>query len=116
MSQPTPELFIDTVFAYQKTAAIKAAIDLGLFTAIGKDAKPVQAISQDTGAAARGVRILCDYLTVQGFLNKVDGRYQLTCRCANMLKRRDLQILLRSTQASLPGSLAQCQLTISPGY
>jgi hypothetical protein len=39
MSHPTPELFIDNVFAYQKTAAIKAAIGLGLFSAIGKDAK-----------------------------------------------------------------------------
>jgi hypothetical protein len=31
MSQPTPKLFIDTVFAYQKTAAIEVAIGLGLF-------------------------------------------------------------------------------------
>jgi predicted nicotinamide N-methyase len=78
MSQPTPELFIDTVFAYQKTAAIKAAIDLGLFTAIGAGAKTVDAISRQTGAAPKGIRVLCDYLTVQGFLKKADGRYQTT--------------------------------------
>jgi predicted nicotinamide N-methyase len=78
VDHPTPELFIDTVFAYQKTAAIKAALGLGLFTAIGKNAKSVQAISQGTGAAPRGIRILCDYLAVQGFLRKLDGRYELT--------------------------------------
>jgi 2-polyprenyl-3-methyl-5-hydroxy-6-metoxy-1,4-benzoquinol methylase len=78
MSHPTPELFIDNVFAYQKTAAIKAAIGLGLFSAIGKDAKTVEAISQETRAASRGIRILCDYLTVQGFLKKLDGRYETT--------------------------------------
>jgi 2-polyprenyl-3-methyl-5-hydroxy-6-metoxy-1,4-benzoquinol methylase len=78
VNQPTPELFIDTVFAYQKTAAIKAAIGLGLFTAISKNARTVQAIAEQTGAAPRGIRILCDYLTVQGFLRKLNGRYELT--------------------------------------
>jgi hypothetical protein len=78
VDQPTPELFIDTVFAYQKTAAIKTAIGLGLFTAIGKNAKTVHVISQETGAAPRGIRILCDYLTVQGFLRKLNGNYELT--------------------------------------
>jgi hypothetical protein len=50
MSEPTPELFVDTVFAYHKTAAVKAAIDLGLFTAIGTDAKTIEAIGKETGA------------------------------------------------------------------
>ncbi len=35
-SQPSPELFFDTITAYQKTAALKAAVDLNLFTAIGR--------------------------------------------------------------------------------
>jgi predicted ester cyclase/2-polyprenyl-3-methyl-5-hydroxy-6-metoxy-1,4-benzoquinol methylase len=78
MSQPTPELFIDTVFAYQKTAAIKAAIGLGMFTAIGNEAKTVEAISKSMGAAPKGVRVLCDYLTVQGFFKKQGDRYELT--------------------------------------
>jgi hypothetical protein len=61
MSQPAPDLFIDTAFAYQKTGAIKAAIGLGIFTAIGNEAKTVGAISKSTGAAPKGVRVLCDY-------------------------------------------------------
>jgi 2-polyprenyl-3-methyl-5-hydroxy-6-metoxy-1,4-benzoquinol methylase len=76
MSQPTPELFIDTVFAYQKTLAIKAAIELGLFTAIGAGAETVDAISRQTGATPKGIRVLCDYLTVQGFLKKGGDHYE----------------------------------------
>jgi hypothetical protein len=30
---PSPDLFFDTVQAYQRTAALRAAIELGLFTA-----------------------------------------------------------------------------------
>jgi 2-polyprenyl-3-methyl-5-hydroxy-6-metoxy-1,4-benzoquinol methylase len=67
---------IDAVFAYQKTAAIKAAIGLGLFTAIGAGAKTVDAISWQTGAAPKGIRVLCDYLTVQGFLKKEGDHYE----------------------------------------
>jgi predicted nicotinamide N-methyase len=78
MSQPTPELFVDTVFAYQKTAAIKAAIGVGLFTAIGTDAKTIEAIAKETGASPKGIRILCDYLTVQGFLKKLGDCYEST--------------------------------------
>ena len=78
MSQPTPELFVDTVFAYQKTAAIKAAIGVGLFTAIGNEAKTIEAIAKETGSSPKGIRILCDYLTVQGFLKKVGDRYEST--------------------------------------
>src|SRR6516165_1826878 len=85
MSEPTPELFVDTVFAYQKTAAIKAAIGLGLFTAIGTDAKTIEAIAKETGAAPKGIRILCDYLTVQGFLKKLGDRYEATAATQTFL-------------------------------
>jgi predicted nicotinamide N-methyase len=78
MGQPTPELFVDTVFAYQKTAAIKAAIGVRLFTAIGTDAKTIEAIAKETGASPKGIRVLCDYLTVQGFLKKLGDCYEAT--------------------------------------
>jgi hypothetical protein len=37
LSDIAPDRFIDNVFAYQKTAAVKAAIELDLFSAIGDD-------------------------------------------------------------------------------
>jgi len=32
---PSPQLFFETINAFQRTAALKAGINLGLFTAIG---------------------------------------------------------------------------------
>jgi hypothetical protein len=58
MSEPTPELFVDTAFAYQKTAAIKAAIGVGLFTAIGTESKTAAEIAKAIGASPKGIRIL----------------------------------------------------------
>jgi hypothetical protein len=88
MSEPTPELFVDTAFAYQKTAAIKAAIGVGLFTAIGTEAKTIEAIAKETGASPKGIRILCDYLTVQGFLKKLEDRYESTAATQMFLSSR----------------------------
>jgi 2-polyprenyl-3-methyl-5-hydroxy-6-metoxy-1,4-benzoquinol methylase len=88
MSDATPALFVDAVMSYQKTAAIKAAIGLDLFTAIGAGAETVDAIAEKTGAAPRGIRILCDYLTVQGFLHKSGDRYQSTASTQTFLDSR----------------------------
>ena len=37
MSAPSPDLFLDAALGYQKTASIKAAIALDLFTAIAQE-------------------------------------------------------------------------------
>src|SRR5687767_12048187 len=76
--QPSPLLFFDTITAYQKTAVIKAAVELDVFSAIGAGATTVPEIASKIDASERGTRILCDYLTVLGFLTKEDGRYALT--------------------------------------
>lgn len=75
---PSPELFFDTVQAYQRTAALRAAIELDLFTAIDDGAQTVPAIAQRIQSSERGTRILCDHLTIVGFLIKQGDRYQLT--------------------------------------
>ncbi len=71
-------LFFETVNSYQRSAAIKAAIELGLFTAIADGAETAQEIAEKCGASERGTRILCDYLTIKGFLNKHGQSYSLT--------------------------------------
>ena len=78
MSAPSPDLFLDAALGYQKTAAIKAAIALDLFTAIAQEGGVLDRVSARVGATSRGVRILCDYLTVHGFLQKHDGNYGLS--------------------------------------
>lgn len=85
---PSPDLFFDTVQAYQRTAALRAAIELDLFTAIGDGAHTVAAMAERCNASERGTRILCDYLTIIGFLTKTDGTYQLTADSAVFLSTR----------------------------
>lgn len=73
----SPELVVDALFACRKTAAIRAAIELDLFTHIG-EGKTAALLASATGASERGVRILCDYLVVHGFLRKESGQYRMT--------------------------------------
>lgn len=84
---PSPILFFETVNAYQRSAAIKAAIELDLFTKLAEGQQSARELAQATGAQERGVRILCDYLAVLGFLTKQDGRYGLTHDSATFLDR-----------------------------
>jgi len=86
-SQPSPELFLDTVRGFQRTAALKGALDLDLFSAIGDGRQTAERLAERCGASPRGVRILCDYLTILGFLTKQDGRYGLTPESAMFLDR-----------------------------
>ena len=88
LPQPSPTLFFETLNAYQRTAALKAAIDLDLFTAIGEGITAPKSLATRCAAAERGVRILCDYLTVVGFLTKGESGYSLTPDSAMFLDRR----------------------------
>jgi SAM-dependent methyltransferase len=86
--QPTPMLFFDTLNSYQRSEALKAAIQLDLFTAVGTTNGTSTEIATRCSAAERGVRILCDYLTMIGFLSKEGDRYRLTQDSAAFLDRR----------------------------
>ncbi len=85
---PSPLLFMNTLNAFHGTAALKAAVELDLFTALGEGCASPAEIGTRCNAAERGVRILCDYLTILGFLTKTDGRYQLTRDSGVFLDRR----------------------------
>jgi len=85
---PSPELFFDTAFALQRPAALRAAVDLDVFTAIGDGAGTVAAIAARCAASERGIRILCDFLTTMGFLTKSGGAYALTPDSAFFLTKR----------------------------
>lgn len=85
--QPSPELFFATLTAYQRTAALKAAIELDVFTAIAEGAQTAEAIAEKRNAAPRGLRILCDYLVISGFLTKEQNQYALTLDSSVFLNR-----------------------------
>ncbi len=86
-SKPTPERIFNTMIAFQETEALKAAIELDIFTAIADGANSAGAIAAKTGASERGVRILCDFLTIREFLTKNDEKYALTQEAAIFLNR-----------------------------
>ncbi len=85
--RPSPEHIFGVLTAFQTTAALKAAIQLDIFTAIADGANRANVIAQRVNAAERGVRILCDYMTIQGFLTKTDDRFALTQESAIFLNR-----------------------------
>jgi hypothetical protein len=86
--QPTPALLFDTFNAYQRTQAVKTGIELEIFTAIGEGNTTAKQIAERCGAAERGARILCDFLTIMGFLTKQDNNYGLTPDSAMFLDKR----------------------------
>jgi 2-polyprenyl-3-methyl-5-hydroxy-6-metoxy-1,4-benzoquinol methylase len=85
--RPSPEHIFEALTAFQSSAALKTAIELDVFTAVAEGADRANAIAQRVGAAERGIRILCDYLTIQGFLTKGEDRYALTQESAIFLNR-----------------------------
>jgi ubiquinone/menaquinone biosynthesis C-methylase UbiE len=86
--QPNPARIFDTLNAYQQTAALRAAIDLDIFTTVGEGYTSATALAEKCGASARGARILCDYLVIDGFLTKQEANYGLTPESALFLDRR----------------------------
>jgi 2-polyprenyl-3-methyl-5-hydroxy-6-metoxy-1,4-benzoquinol methylase len=85
--QPSPALFFETINAYQRTQCLKGAIELELFTAIGEGARTAVDIATRCSASERGIRILCDFMVVNGFLTKDDNNYDLTIDSATFLNR-----------------------------
>ena len=84
--------------AFNQAAALKAGIELDVFTAIGEGATEPASLAKRVGGAERGVRILCDSLTVLGFLHKRDGHYALAPDAALFLDRRSPACLSSMSQ------------------
>ncbi|HKX28521.1 MAG TPA: class I SAM-dependent methyltransferase [Blastocatellia bacterium] len=87
-TSPSPERFFGAVTAYQQSAIIKGAIELDLFTAIAEGAATAAALAASRQTSERGMRILCDYLVIIGFLTKAEGQYGLTPESSVFLDRR----------------------------
>jgi ubiquinone/menaquinone biosynthesis C-methylase UbiE len=78
----------ETLRAYQQTAALRAAIELDIFTAIGDGATTAAEIAAKRNVSERGVRILCDTVVTDGFLLKSAGHYSCASDAAVFLDRR----------------------------
>jgi 2-polyprenyl-3-methyl-5-hydroxy-6-metoxy-1,4-benzoquinol methylase len=85
--QPTPERFVNAINAYEQTEAMKTAVELEIFTAIAEGNTTAATIANRCAATERGVRTLCDFLTIHGFLNKEGAQYALAPDSALFLNR-----------------------------
>src|SRR5258708_3569514 len=86
-------IVFETALAYHRTAALTAAVKLDIFSLIGAGSTTVDALALKTDASPRGLRILCDYLTVIGLLQKQDFNYNLTPAAGRFLDRSSPLVL-----------------------
>ena len=86
--QPSPQLFFQTINAHQRTEALKAAIELEVFTAIGEGNTTAAEIAKRCQTSEKGMRVLCDYLATMEMLTKQGNQYALTLDSSVFLDKR----------------------------
>jgi len=96
--QPSPQLFFQTINAHQRTEALKAAIELEVFTAIGEGNTTAAEIAKRCQTSEKGMRVLCDFLTIMQMLTKQGDRYALTLDSATFLDKRSPAYLGGATE------------------
>ena len=63
-------------------------MELGVFDALGEGSLSSAELAGKAGVPERGMRILCDYLAIQGLIAKSEARYAHTATSAAFLDRR----------------------------
>jgi ubiquinone/menaquinone biosynthesis C-methylase UbiE len=96
--QPSPQVFFQTINAHQRTEALKAAIELEVFTAIGEGNTTAPEIAKRCQTSEKGMRVLCDYLTIMEMLTKQDSHYALTLDSSVFLDKRSPAYLGGATE------------------
>lgn len=110
---PSPEHFFATATAYQRSFTLKGAIELDLFTAIAEGRTTVAELAAACQASERGIRILCDYLVIIGFLTKQDGRYGLTQESELFLNRHSPAFLGNAVEFLLSPMMLEAQTDLA---
>src|SRR5690242_17097295 len=87
-AQPNPMAIFQAFSGYQLSMALRAAIELELFTHIADGAITAGELAARSKASERGIRSLCDSLTATNFLTKQNGAYGLTIDSAAFLSKR----------------------------
>ena len=87
-SAPTPAIIFEILLAHQRSAALRTAIELDLFRAVGEGPADAATLATRCSTSQRGMRILCDFLTIIGLLSKQDGVYSHTRTSALFLDPR----------------------------
>src|ERR1700723_1279826 len=87
-NEPNTVLIFDALSGFSRATALKAAIELEVFTLIGAGVSTAAELAKRAQTSPKGMRILCDYMTIQGFLTKQDSAYGLTRDSAVFLDKK----------------------------
>src|SRR5215470_1585816 len=101
-SEASPFRLFQAINGFQLTEAISSAIELDIFTAVAAGHNTAKALAAERRVAERGVRILCDFLVVNGFLRKSGDQYSLS---------EDSAVFLDSRSPAYMGSCVKFLLT-----
>jgi hypothetical protein len=83
-----PGFIFETLLAYQRTAALRAGIEIDLFGALGAGPADSAELARRCRVSERGARILCDYLTTIGLIEKEGSTYRHSPTSAAFLDPR----------------------------
>lgn len=110
MSAPevTPERIFQIINAFQSSRALKGALDLGLFTALGNDSATAETLADRIGASEKGTRVLCDFLVIAGLLEKDGSEYRSSQDAAFFLDASSPAYFGTVGQFMLDDSLVAC--------
>lgn len=84
----SPFRLFQAINGFHLTEAIRSAVELDCFTAIGAGHNTAAAVARECKVAERGARMLCDFLVVNGFLTKSGDEYGLAEDSAMFLDRK----------------------------
>jgi predicted nicotinamide N-methyase len=99
----SPLRIFETLGAFHRTAALKVAIELDIFTAIAQGANTASTLAKRCSASERGVRILSDYLAMLGLVQKNHETYTLASDAAAFLDRQSDVYIGESAAEALSG-------------
>ena len=94
---PSPVSIFEILNGHQRTATLKAAIEVELFTAIQEGSHELSALAKRCQSSERGIRMLADAVTMLGLLHKNESRYHLT--------HESEKFLVKSSPAYLGGTV-----------
>jgi len=109
----TPERFFNAINSYQLTEAVKSAVELDVFTALNEGKTTAAAIAERCRASERGVRILCDFLTIHKFLVKQGTTYALAADSALFLDRHSPAYVGSAIEFLLTPRLRECHAQLT---
>jgi ubiquinone/menaquinone biosynthesis C-methylase UbiE len=104
MKNVTLPMIFETLGAFRRTAALKTAIELDVFSAIGNGMASAAQLAKQCSASERGIRKLCNYLVVLGFIKAIDEGYVLAPGAAAFLDRHSPTWLGAPASEALAGT------------